>query len=132
MKPWQWILIAMLAALVAGAVINATCVVTLEPEITFNATGSALLSLFDYIGTIFLNLLKMVIVPLVFTSIVTGIAGLGQTAGFARLGVKTIIYYAATSLIAILIGLFMVNTFQPGLVDGKPNEAIREQITNNE
>ncbi|MEC5128877.1 dicarboxylate/amino acid:cation symporter [Verrucomicrobiales bacterium BCK34] len=130
MKPWQWILFAMISALITGAVINATCVVSADP-MEFNALGNSLISVFDYIGTIFMNLLKMVIVPLVFTSIVVGIAGLGKTDGFARLGFKTIGYYALTSLIAILIGLTVVNVFKPGLVDGKPNAAIQQQIETN-
>ncbi|MDF1738058.1 MAG: dicarboxylate/amino acid:cation symporter [Verrucomicrobiales bacterium] len=130
MKPWQWILFAMIFALITGAVINATCVVSTDP-MEFNALGNSLISVFDYIGTIFMNLLKMVIVPLVFTSIVVGIAGLGKTDGFARLGFKTIGYYALTSLIAILIGLTVVNVFKPGLVDGKPNAAIQQQIETN-
>ncbi len=132
MKPWQWILSSMVLAIIVGAVINMTCVVSMEPDLEFNRLGSSLIAVFDYIGTIFMMLLKMIIVPLVFTSIVVGIAGLGKTAGFARLGGKTIAYYAMTSLIAILVGLTVVNVFKPGLVDGKPNEAILKQISDNE
>ncbi|MDF1862209.1 MAG: dicarboxylate/amino acid:cation symporter [Verrucomicrobiales bacterium] len=132
LKPWQWILLAMIAAFATGAIINSTCVVEQDPDLVFNSVGTSLISLFDYIGTIFMNLLKMVIVPLVFTSIVVGIAGLGKTDGFARLGMKTLVFYMVSSFVAILIGLFMVNTFQPGLQDGKPNETIRKQIESNE
>lgn len=131
LKPWQWILSAMIAAFVVGAIVNSTCVVEKEPELVFNPVGTTLISVFDYIGTIFMNLLKMIIVPLVFTSIVVGVAGMGKTTGFARLGGKTLLFYALSSLVAILIGLFMVNTFKPGLVDGKPNETIRSQIESN-
>ena len=81
MKPWQWILSSMVLAIIAGAVINITCVVSMEPDLEFNRVGSSLIAVFDYIGTIFMKLLKMIIVPLVFTSIVVGIAGLGN-AGF--------------------------------------------------
>tara|TARA_R110002096_G_scaffold52142_14_gene136041 strand:- start:801 stop:2132 length:1332 start_codon:yes stop_codon:yes gene_type:complete len=132
MKPWQWILISMIAALAAGAIINATCVVETEPSIVFNSTGSALVEFFGYVGTLFMKLLKMVIVPLVFSSIVVGIAGLGKTDGFARLGAKTVGYYALTSLIAIIVGLTVVNVFKPGLVNGEPNAAIRKQFEANQ
>lgn len=128
MKPWQWIIISMVLALVVGAVVNATTLVETEPEMVYTPIGSTLIAIFDYVGTIFMNLLKMVIVPLVFSSIVVGIAGLGGTDGFARLGLKTVGYYALTSFFAILIGLTLVNLFQPGLVDGEPNEAIQQQI----
>jgi proton glutamate symport protein len=120
----------MILALIAGAAINSTCVVSTDP-MEFNEAGNSLIFIFDYIGTLFMNLLKMVIVPLVFTSIVVGIAGLSKTDGFARLGLKTVGYYALTSLIAILIGLTVVNIFKPGLVNGRPNEAIQQQMEAN-
>jgi Na+/H+-dicarboxylate symporter len=132
LKPWQWILFAMIAALVVGSVINRSCVVERDPDLVFSAAGARWVAVFDYAGTIFMNLLKMVIVPLVYTSIVVGIAGLGNTEGFARLGGKTIAYYACSSLVAILIGLTLVNVFQPGTQDGKPNQTIRKQIESNE
>ena len=121
----------MVVALAVGATINATCVVETEPDLVFNRAGDIFIGIFDYIGTIFMNLLKMIIVPLVFSSIVVGIAGLGKSSGFARLGLKTVGYYAFTSLIAILIGLTMVNVFQPGLKEGEPNAAIQQQIEGN-
>lgn len=128
MKPWQWILASMVAAIVVGSVINATCVVETDPGLVFNGTGTAFLTVFDYVGTLFLNLLKMIIVPLVFSSIVVGVAGLGATAGFARLGGKTVLFYTFSSFIAILVGLVIVNTVKPGLENGEPNAAIRGQI----
>jgi proton glutamate symport protein len=76
--------------------------------------------MFDFIGTLFLNALKMIIVPLIVSSIMVGIASVGGTHGLARLGSKTIIYYMATSLFAILIGLLLVNLFAPGIIDGQP------------
>ena len=67
----------MVLAIIAGAVINITCVVSMEPDLEFNRVGSSLIAVFDYIGTIFMKLLKMIIVPLVFTSIVVGIVSFG-------------------------------------------------------
>jgi Na+/H+-dicarboxylate symporter len=57
----------------------------------------------------------MLIVPLVVASVVTGVAGLGAIEGFGRLGLKTLGYYATTSLAAILVGLTLVNVIQPGV-----------------
>ncbi len=132
MKPWVWILIALVLAAIVGGLVNAFLVSKREPEMVFTPTGATLVALFDYIGVMFLNLLKMIIVPLVFSSIVVGIAGLGKTEGFGRLGLKTICYYAFTSLLAIIIGLTMVNLFKPGLdANGQPNEAIKKQIESN-
>ncbi|MBP6051372.1 MAG: dicarboxylate/amino acid:cation symporter [Pseudomonadales bacterium] len=73
---------------------------------------------YEFLGTLFMNGLRMIIVPLVVSTIITGIAGIGNEAGFARLGIKTILYYLATSLAAVLIGLVLVNWLQPGLAGG--------------
>ncbi len=77
-------------------------------------------AIFDFFGTLFLNGLKMIIVPLVVASIITGIAGIGNGRGLGRLGARTVIYYMTTSLLAILVGLLMVNLIDPGLIDGEP------------
>ncbi len=66
------------------------------------------------LGEIFLRLLRMVIVPLIFTSIVTGISGIGDPRTLGRLGLKTLAYYITTSLLAILLGLGLANILQPG------------------
>lgn len=66
------------------------------------------------LGTIFLRLLRMVIVPLIFTSIVAGVTGIGDPKALGRLGIKTLSYYLLTSLVAILIGLTLANVIQPG------------------
>ncbi|MEM9110103.1 MAG: dicarboxylate/amino acid:cation symporter [Planctomycetota bacterium] len=71
--------------------------------------------IFDLIGDVFIQGLKLIIVPIVVSSIVLAVAGLGQRSGFGRLGAKTLGYYLTTSLIAILIGLTLVNVFTPGL-----------------
>ena len=78
------------------------------------------------VGDLFLRALKMIIIPLIVTSVVGGIAGLKDAQGFGRLGLKTIGFYMGTGLLAILLGLFLVSTIQPGLTDGVPNESIRE------
>ncbi len=82
--------------------------------------GVLFYDIFNFIGTLFLNALKMIIVPLIVSSIIVGIAGVGGTVGLGRLGGKTILYYLATSLFAILTGLLLVNLFTPGLIDGQP------------
>ena len=68
-----------------------------------------------WLGTLFIKLLKMIIVPLVLTSIVTGVASVGAGAGLGRLFGKTLGYYGMTSLLACIVGLFMVNAIRPGV-----------------
>lgn len=68
-----------------------------------------------WMGDIFLRALKMIIVPLILTSIVSGVVNIGDAQNLGKLGLKTIIYYLVTSLAAILIGLTFVNLVQPGV-----------------
>jgi len=105
---WQ-ILIALFFAVLTGVFF----------EQNVSVFGVPLLSILNFFGTLFLNALKMLIVPLVMASIITGMMSLESDA-LGRLGSKTVLYYATTSLVAILIGLFFVNLLQPGLVDGEP------------
>ena len=86
--------------------------------------GVSLYSIYEFFGTLFLNALRMLIVPLIASSIITGMAGASQSSAFGRLGGKTLFYYLSTSLIAILTGLLMVNLFVPGIVDGIPAKEI--------
>lgn len=65
-------------------------------------------------GTVFLNLLFMMVVPLIFSALVLGVAELGDVASLGRLGWRTLIYTAVVTGIAVLIGLVMANLFQPG------------------
>jgi proton glutamate symport protein len=69
----------------------------------------------DLLGNIFLRLLKMIIVPLIFTSITSGVLGLGTSKNLGRLGLKTLVYYLGSSMIAILTGLLLVNLIHPGV-----------------
>ncbi len=82
--------------------------------------GLPLVPLFDFIATLFLNALKMLIVPLIAASIINGVNSVGSSGALGRLGAKTLIYYFTTSLIAILIGLAMVDLVHPGVVNGQP------------
>jgi proton glutamate symport protein len=68
-----------------------------------------------WLGDLFLRALKMIIVPLVFSSIVSGVANLGSTSSLGRLGLKTIVYYISTSVMAILTGLLLVDFIKPGV-----------------
>jgi Na+/H+-dicarboxylate symporter len=71
----------------------------------------------DYVkpfGTIFINGLKMIAVPLVLASLIVGVSNLGDISKLSRIGGKTIGIYIATTLIAVSTGLILVNVFEPG------------------
>jgi len=67
------------------------------------------------VGNIFLTLLKMLIVPLVFSSLVVGAASIGDPRDLGRIGIKTIAFYLVTTAVAITIGLLLGNFLQPGV-----------------
>jgi len=69
---------------------------------------------------LFLNALKMLIVPLIASSIALGVAGLGNTDSLGSMGLKTALFYVLTTTAAIMTGLIIVNLVQPGIVDGQP------------
>ena len=68
-------------------------------------------------GTIFLNLLKLIAVPLVISSLITGVASLSDTRKLSRIGTKTITLYIFTTAIAVSIGLILVNSIKPGIIE---------------
>ncbi|MCY4610768.1 MAG: dicarboxylate/amino acid:cation symporter [Gammaproteobacteria bacterium] len=109
---WQ-ILIALALAVLAGLVLDAD-----------GAVGGTVVPVLDFVGKMFLNALKMIIVPLIVASIIIGIGNLGA-GKLGALGGKTLLYYLATSSLAIIAGLFLVNLIQPGLVgDGIPAKEV--------
>ena len=65
-------------------------------------------------GTIFINLLKLIAVPLVFASLIKGVASLSDISKLSRIGSKTIALYLTSTVVAVTIGLLIVNTIQPG------------------
>jgi len=113
---WQ-ILIAIVLAFAAGLWI-------FEVKETSGAHpgvfGVEFVTMFSYIGTLFLNALRMIIVPLITSSIIVGVAGIGAGGNLGSLGGKTLLFYATTTLAAILLGLLVINVIQPGIVDGEP------------
>src|SRR3569833_2270503 len=79
-----------------------------------------ILGFFDFLGTVFINLLKMVVVPLIAASILTGVASVGTGRDLGRLGIKTLGFYVFTTLLSVLIALFLVDVVKPGIVNGEP------------
>ena len=76
--------------------------------------GEAMVSV-KWLGDLFLTALKMMIVPLVVASVITGVAGLGDVRKLGRLGGISVSYYVMTTFIAVSIGLVMANLWQPGV-----------------
>jgi proton glutamate symport protein len=77
--------------------------------------GEGIIPFAEPLAEIFLRLLRMAIMPLIITSIISGVVSVGNASGLGRLGVKTFSYYIISSLMAILTGLALVNIFKPGV-----------------
>jgi proton glutamate symport protein len=86
--------------------------------------GLRVLDIYSFFGSLFLQALKMLIVPLILSSIISGVAAAGDSGAMGRLGGKTLLYYLSTSALAILVGLTLVNAIAPGIVDGTPAREI--------
>jgi Na+/H+-dicarboxylate symporter len=106
------ILIALLLGMIAGLAMNHS----LDDG---GGPGSATLkTAAHYLSTvtdIFLRLIKMIIAPLVFSTLVTGIAHMGDTAALGRVGGRALLWFVAASLLSLGLGLLLVNLFQPGV-----------------
>lgn len=68
----------------------------------------------ELLGELFLRLIKMIIAPLVFTTVVVGVAKLGDSAAVGRIGGKTLAWFLSASFVSLLLGLIMVNILKPG------------------
>ncbi len=113
---WQ-ILIAIGFAVLAGYGVNQAIAGGAEDP---SFLGISFIGVFGYVGDMFLNALKMIIVPLIFSSIVVGVAGLGSGGNIGALGGRTLAFYVVTTLAATLVGLILINIVGPGYVDGQP------------
>ena len=100
-KTSNWILIG----IVAGIVLAFVGVALFGERMT----------MFEWMGTLFLKSLKMIIVPLVMASMIVGVTGLGDITRLRRLGLTTVLYYMATTGIAVALGILVVNVIRPGV-----------------
>src|SRR5438874_5524949 len=105
-KLTTWILIGMVAGIGVGWMCH-----ELLPTPESAKTVSGYISL---ITDIFLRLIKMIIAPLVFSTLVVGVAHMGDTASIGRIGLKTLGWFITASLASLLLGLLMVNSLRPG------------------
>ena len=104
-KLTTYILIAMALGILTGYLVH----VQSSPE-----TIKVFSSNIKLLTTIFLRLVQMVIAPLVFTTLVVGIAKLGDLSSVGRVGGKALLWFVSASLISLLLGMVLVNFFQPG------------------
>jgi Na+/H+-dicarboxylate symporter len=115
MQLYTKILIGLVAGAVVGAVAN---LAQIEPFQNF-------LGALEPLGTAFINLITMIVIPLVVASLLVGTASLGDLRKLGRIGGKTLVYYMCTTAIAVTIGLGLANTVKPG---SRVGEATRNEL----
>jgi len=111
-KLTRYILIALVLGIIAGWVINAA-IDDGSPE-----SAARLTSIAEYLSIVtalFLRLIKMIIAPLVFSTLVAGIAHMGDVAALGRVGLRSLVWFILASLVSLTLGLILVNTLQPGI-----------------
>ncbi len=102
--------ILILIGMVLGIAVGYAChLVFPDPK-----TATAISGYISLITTVFLRLIKMIIAPLVFSTLVVGIAHMGDSAAIGRIGLKTMGWFVSASIVSLLLGLVMVNFLQPG------------------
>lgn len=108
-----WLILAgLIAGAIAGQLLHAYKVPDDPDSMAFYTTALAYLS---FIGNkLFMGLLKMLIVPLIISSVIVGVASIGDFRRLGRIGAKAFIYFISTMVIAVTIGLMLVNTIRPG------------------
>jgi Na+/H+-dicarboxylate symporter len=112
-----FILAGLVLGIVVGWAINASVA---DGTPAGDAQLKAIAGYFSILTTIFLHLIKMIIAPLVFSTLVVGIAHMGDTSALGRVGAKAIGWFLCASLISLTLGLVLVNLFQPGSALGLP------------
>src|SRR5437764_2672918 len=108
----QFILIALVLGIIAGWAINAAI------DDGTPVSAERLKSIADYLSivtTLFLRLIKMIIAPLVFSTLVAGIAHMGDIASLGRVGLRSLAWFILASLVSLTLGLILVNFLQPGV-----------------
>ena len=122
---WK-ILISLILSFAIGLWANLSIDNQSTPPTWFNGLKESCL----FLGKLFLNGLKMVVIPLVVTSIICGVSKIGAESGFGRLGLKTIGFYSLTGLLAVCTGLLCVNLMRPGMVDAEIKEKMLTSSSN--
>jgi Na+/H+-dicarboxylate symporter len=81
---------------------------------------------FSLLADIFLRLIKMIVAPLVFTTLVVGVAKLGDISAVGRIGGKTLLWFLGASIMSLLLGMLLVNIFEPGIAMNLPLPEVGE------
>ena len=105
-----YVAIALMLGIAVGELLN----LTLGSAGTSNPALNQIVEVFSILTDIFLRLVKMIIAPLVFSTLVVGMAKMGDIQTVGRIGVKALLWFFSASLFSLLLGMLLVNVFEPG------------------
>jgi Na+/H+-dicarboxylate symporter len=107
-KNYTWIIVAgLVLGLIVGGVLHET--------VTDEAMRKTLTDYFKVATDVFLRMIKMIIAPLVFSTLVVGIAHMGTGGNVGRTGLRTILWFLGASMVSLVLGILMVNLLEPGV-----------------
>jgi Na+/H+-dicarboxylate symporter len=106
------IAIALVVGIIVGEILNLSF--NNNGTVTPDSTLSHIVSVFTVLTDIFLRLVKMIIAPLVFSTLVVGMAKMGDINTVGRIGIKALLWFFSASLLSLLLGMALVNFFEPG------------------
>jgi len=104
------IFVGLVAGMIVGAVLHTNIVNGHNPQVT-----NAIMATLNFIGQAFIRLIQMVVIPLVISAIVIGIASIGDNKQLGKFGTKMILYYGIITVLAVTIGAILVCAFHPGI-----------------
>lgn len=114
-----YIVIALIAGIILGFILNKN----IAPERVDDVTEP-----FSLLPDVFLRLIKMIVAPLVFFTLVVGVAKLGDLKAVGRIGAKTLLWFISASLVSLLLGMILVNLFEPGIAMKLPIPTTTEKV----
>lgn len=117
-----YILLAMALGILTGFLLNKYLATATD------ATRDSVLQPFSLLADIFLRLVKMIIAPLVFSTLVVGVARQGSVKAVGRIGVRTLVWFIFFSFVSLALGMMLVNTFRPGIAMHLPLPSAAESV----
>lgn len=122
LKVHHKIFIGLFLGIIVGYILN------LMGGINNQLINDRILPLFQFFGDLFIRLIRMIVVPLVFFSIIDAVVSLGDPKKLRGIGIKTIVFFLAGGLIAVSIGLLLANIIQPGSGFTMPGEVTQVEM----
>ncbi len=124
------IFVGLVAGMIVGAVLHTNIANNHNPQIT-----SAIMAVLSFIGQAFIRLIQMVVIPLVISAILIGIASIGDNKQLGKFGTKMILYYGIITVLAVTIGAVLVCAFHPGVgvqsfINSQTSADIQAQVAN--